>query len=71
MADKIGALWYPKTQSEKAPFANGSIKLNGEEVPGIELQRGEALVIRCFNPRARVGRDYMHFNYMHYIKIIQ
>ena len=24
-----------------------------------------------FNPRARVGRDYMHFNYMHYIKIIQ
>ncbi len=46
MADKIGALWYPKTQSEKAPFANGSIKLNGEEVPGIELQRGEALVIR-------------------------
>ena len=46
MADKIGALWYPKTQSEKAPFANDSIKLNGEEVPGIELQRGEALVIR-------------------------
>jgi hypothetical protein len=30
--NRIGALWYPKTQSEKAPFAKGSIKLNGEEI---------------------------------------
>lgn len=30
--NRIGALWYPKTQSEKAPFAKGEIQVDGKKI---------------------------------------
>lgn len=31
--NQIGALWYPKTENPKAPFAKGSITVAGEKIP--------------------------------------
>lgn len=33
MAEKLGALWLSKSQNPNAPFAKGSVELNGTKIP--------------------------------------
>jgi hypothetical protein len=30
--NRIGALWYPQTQNDKAPAAKGTIEINGQKI---------------------------------------